>query len=91
MTNTTPTTSYAQQVQAAINSGDTIAARNLYRSWLAVEPDNCQAMLGLARILPVVAERARFVTRVLELEPNNSEAQRRSKRFNAGRRNRSTL
>jgi hypothetical protein len=74
MTNTTPASSYAQQVQAAINSGDTIGARNLYRSWLAVEPDNCHAMLGLARILPIVDERARFITRVLELEPDNSEA-----------------
>jgi hypothetical protein len=74
MTESTPTSDFQQRITAAVAAGDTVAARNAHRDWLQAEPDNVAALVGLARLLPIVAERERLVTRALAIDPHSADA-----------------
>lgn len=74
MTESTPTSDFQQRITVAVAAGDTIAARNAHREWLNAEPNNISALLGLARLLPVVAERERLIERALAIDPDHLDA-----------------
>ncbi len=51
--------------------GDTIAARNYYRDVLGHQPHDVDALLALARLIPVVSERQRLIAQAQLIEPEN--------------------
>ena len=64
-----------QEGKAAALAGDTFAARASFRRATEIDPACIEAWLGLANVVPVLAEKREYLLRVLELDPTNAEAQ----------------
>lgn len=76
---TEPNASTAQQLiiegRAAAMAGDTFAARTKFRQASELEPQNVEAWIGLGSVSPMLTEKRDFLTRALEIDPDNAEAQ----------------
>lgn len=69
------TTALVQQGLAAARVGDREEARRLLTRATQQQPDNIEAWLGLAGVVDSLPYKKKCFTTVLELEPNNRDAQ----------------
>jgi hypothetical protein len=64
-----------QEGRAAAMAGDSFAARSSFRRATELDPDCADAWMGLSGVVPMLTEKRDYLRRVLELEPDNVEAQ----------------
>lgn len=57
---------------SGVNRHDTVSARNYFRAQIAQNPKNLTAYLSLAKLLPVLMERERILTRAQRLAPDDA-------------------
>lgn len=63
-----------QEGNAALLAGDAIEARQRFRRVLELEPDNVEALIGLAGSVRPYREKRDYLQRALELNPTSAEA-----------------
>lgn len=60
----------------ALKNGQKQPARMMFQQILQIDKRNTRAMMWMAKIAPSLPERAKWLKRVLKIEPKNNEAKK---------------